>query len=159
MLRQLTRACRTYTIAQAAGARGTVKINNFTQHLTSLLHMPDSNVPINYVDLLWAALPAYRTSKNACATHGTVGVDSQHVTPSSRLTDAQKLSTSEVTTADPDVPLDPEEIPVSMFRVDDVSDDDAEADSPGHSGHARKHSQPEAAKADDDVRNADAYAA
>jgi hypothetical protein len=55
-------SCRTFTIGQAAGASGTVKLRNFTEHIRDVMDMPNSSVPIPYVDLLWAALP--RNSDN-----------------------------------------------------------------------------------------------
>jgi hypothetical protein len=55
-------------IGQAAGARGTQKVNNWTQHLQTILHAPDSEVPIANVDLLWAALPEYHSGKATAET-------------------------------------------------------------------------------------------
>jgi hypothetical protein len=55
-------SCRTFTVGQAAGASGTVKVRNFTEHIRDVMALPDSSVPIPYVDLLWAALP--RNSDN-----------------------------------------------------------------------------------------------
>jgi hypothetical protein len=68
---------RTFTVGQAAGASGTVKIHNFTEHLRDVLVMPNSSVPIPYVDLLWAALPQNAGTKNAAmaAAKGRMGTD------------------------------------------------------------------------------------
>lgn len=56
--------CRTFTIGQAAGDRGTQRIQNFTRHLAQVVDFPDSDVPIPYVDLLYVAVPQYRSGSS-----------------------------------------------------------------------------------------------
>lgn len=68
--------CRTFTIGQAAGYGGTQRILNFTRHLSEIVDFPDADVPIPYVDLLYVALPQYRsgsTGKKVRADSDTCG--------------------------------------------------------------------------------------
>ena len=85
-------------IGQGAGARGTQKVNNWTQHLTYILDAPDSDVPIANVDLLWAALPEYHTGKATAETAKLADGAKEQVDDAAE--DEQvKLSTSKVTAA------------------------------------------------------------
>lgn len=56
--------CRTFTIGQAAGYGGTQRIQNFTRHLSDIVDFPDSDVPVPYVDLLYVAVPQYRSGSS-----------------------------------------------------------------------------------------------
>ena len=46
-------------IGPHAGKGGTVKIDNFTDHLLQVLDHPDSDVPIPYTELLMTERPGY----------------------------------------------------------------------------------------------------
>jgi hypothetical protein len=102
-------------VGQAAGMHGTVKINNWTQHLAWVVEVPDSTVPITNVDLLWSALPVYRSGKEGDENLTTGQIEDDGGISTSkrkRLSQQANLSASEVTTEEPQHPLDPEEIPV-----------------------------------------------
>ena len=104
-------ACSTFTIGQAAGAQGTIKINNWTQHLTWILDVPDSPIPTTSIDLLWAALPAYRSGR-ATSSSAAGQIDGKLGNASAKLSANADLSASNVTASEPEHPVDPEEIPV-----------------------------------------------
>ena len=121
-------------IGQAAGARGTVKIHNWTQHLAWILDHPDSRTPIANVDLLWAAVPEHHSgdandserasqdSERASATgkNGDAGAAQSRRQGRRRQQQGAafqgdggsnaRLTTSNVTTHEPSSPPDPDEI-------------------------------------------------
>ncbi|GAB4820517.1 hypothetical protein N2152v2_007563 [Parachlorella kessleri] len=61
---------RTYMIGPHAGKGGTVKIDNFTDHLLQVLEHPDSDVPIPYTELLMTERPGYYRKKKVKGADG-----------------------------------------------------------------------------------------
>lgn len=143
-------------IGQGAGARGTIKINNWTQHLSWILDVPDSDKPVANVDLLWASLPTYRSSKHAHTSSGSMGAGQLSMPSASGHASGHafahnaNLSASDVTTSEPAHPVDPEEIPVSNLECE-VTDDEAE-----HSGPTSEEGKRNP-RADSNLTNADAF--
>jgi hypothetical protein len=101
--------CRTFTLGQAAGSGGTVRVKNFTRHLPTVLELPDANTPIPYVDLLWAGVPTHRDSKAIQATPSADDRDS-YTSPRKAT-----LSASGVTSTDPSDPVE-QDVPVVDVR-------------------------------------------
>lgn len=100
-------ACSTFTIGQASGAGGTIAMKNCTRHLPMVLEFPDSNVPVDYVDLLWCAVPQHRgdTKSSSGRTGGLETAES-----------ATNLSASGVTSMDPKNQSSPDEVPAVRTR-------------------------------------------
>lgn len=56
---------RIYIIGPHGGKGGTVKVDNFTDHLPAIFDMPDADPPIPYTELLFTAVPGYKHRKPA----------------------------------------------------------------------------------------------
>ena len=56
---------RIYMIGPQGGKGGSVKIDNFTDHVPTIFDFPDADPPIPYTELLFTAVPGYKRSRKA----------------------------------------------------------------------------------------------
>jgi hypothetical protein len=56
---------RIFMIGPHGGKAGTVKIDNFTDHIPQIFEYPDASTPIPYTELVFTAVPGYKVSKRA----------------------------------------------------------------------------------------------
>ena len=54
---------RIFTIGPHGGKGGTVKIDNFTDHIPRIFEFPDAATPIPYTELVFTAVPGYKVKK------------------------------------------------------------------------------------------------
>jgi len=54
---------RIFMIGPHGGKAGTVKIDNFTDHIPHIFEYPDATTPIPYTELLFTAVPGYKVKK------------------------------------------------------------------------------------------------
>jgi len=62
---------RIFMIGPHGGKAGTVKIDNFTDHIPHIFEYPDATTPIPYTELLFTAVPGYKVKKVVKGEHAT----------------------------------------------------------------------------------------